>query len=269
MNRILIIDHDPAFSETITDLLKHEGFAVISMQDGIEGLQQVLGSEAGYDLILLDTLLPGMNGFEVLEHIRSKSDTPVILLADPSQRTLQSTGLELGADDFLIKPCNPRELLARIRAILRRTKIYIRNEVMPAAGKIVLGDIELDAGTRVVRRNGEKLQLTSTEFNFLQIMIRSAGHIVSREHLALSVLGHELSAGDGVAVTDENALPAHATVPSEVLLFDLGLRALDRPGHHLGLDRHVVGQVQPVEHRLQRGAVEPAHELVAQRQVKA
>jgi DNA-binding response OmpR family regulator len=196
MNRILIIDHDPAFSEAITDCLKDEGFAVISMQDGVDGLQQVLGSEAGYDMILLDTLLPDMNGFEVLEQIRSRLDTPVILLADPSQKTLEAIGLELGADDFLLKPCNPRELLARIRAILRRTKIYIRNQAMPALRRIVVGDIELDAATRVVRRDGERLRLTSTEFDFLEMLMRSAGHIVSREHLALSILGHELGAYD-------------------------------------------------------------------------
>ncbi len=196
MDRILIMDRDRAFCETIADCLKPEGFEVISIHDGIDGLQQVLEPGAGYDLILLDTLLSGMNRFDVLQSIRSKLDTPVILLAAPSQSTLHVIGLELGADDFLVKPGNPRELVARIRAVLRRTKSSVRNQVMPAPGRIVLGDIDVDPGTRVVCRNGERLRLTSTEFNFLEILIKAAGHIVSREQLARSVLGRDLGALD-------------------------------------------------------------------------
>jgi two-component system response regulator CpxR len=196
MSRILIIDQDPAFCEAIANYLKPEGFEVTSMHDDGDALRQAFAPEAGYDLILLDAGLPGTNGLEVLERIRSRLDTPVILLADHSKRMLHVVGLELGADDFLVKPCNQRELLAKIRAILRRTKDYLKEEVRQAPARIVLGDIELDAGTRVVRRNGEKVQLTAAEFNLLEILIRAAGHVVSREQLAQNVLGRELGAYD-------------------------------------------------------------------------
>jgi two-component system response regulator CpxR len=196
MTRILVIDQDLAFCETITNCLKPEKFEVTSLHDGKAGLQQALAPEAGYDVILLNTVLPDMNGFEILQRIRSTLVTPVIMLTGPSQIMLHILGLEAGADDFLVKPCNPRELLARIRVILRRMKNSFKDEVRQAPGRVVLGDIELDAGTRVVRRNGEEVQLTSTEFNFLEILIRAAGHIVSREQLALSVLGRELGAYD-------------------------------------------------------------------------
>ncbi len=196
MNRILIIDNDAASCEMITDCLKHEGFEVISIHDWKDGLKRVLAQETVCDLILLDTVLPGMNGFDVLQTIRSTRDTPVVMLTVENQKSLDIVRLERGADDFLVKPFNPRELIAKIRAILRRTKNYLMSQVNHVPGRIALGDVELDAGTRVVRRNGEQLQLTFAEFSFLEILIRAAGHVVSREQLALLVLGRELAAYD-------------------------------------------------------------------------
>jgi len=196
MHRALLIDNDPASSQTIADCLDHEGFTVISAHDGKEGLQLALAPDERYDLIMLYTLLPDMNGFELLQRIRSRLDTPVILLAAPDQRMLHVIGLELGADDFLIKPCNPGELRARVRAILRRTKNNLGEVLRYAHGTIVLGDIELDVGSHVVRRNGEKLHLTSAEFSFLEMLIRAAGHVVSREQLARRVLGRDLGPYD-------------------------------------------------------------------------
>jgi len=196
MYRILIIDDDPAFCETIADYLRPKGFEVTLTHDGRECLEQLLASGRSYDLVLLDISISGRKGLEVLQRIRSALDTPVIMLTGPGQRMLHVVGLETGADDFLVKSCSPRELLAKARAILRRTKDFIKNEVRPVPGRIVVGDIELDPGSRVVLRNGEKLQLTSAEFNFLEMLLKAAGHVVSRELLAKSVLGRELGAYD-------------------------------------------------------------------------
>ena len=196
MDRILIIDDDQEFCAIIADYLLHEGFEVTSTRDGTDGLQRLFASKGSYDLVLLDLILPGMNGFEVLQRIRSGLDTPVVVLTGPGKRMLNVVGLEVGADDFLVKPCSPRELLAKIRAILRRTKNLVKDGVGAEPARIVLGDIELDAGSRVVLRNGEKLRLTSAEFNFLEIFLKAAGRVVSRELLAKNVLGRDLDAYD-------------------------------------------------------------------------
>ena len=160
MNRILIIDSDPAFCEMIADYCEAEGFEVALAYVGNEGVQQAI--EGGYDLVLLAVVLPGTNGLDVLQGIRSKLDTPVILLANPAQRKLHAAGLELGADDFVEKSVEPRVLLARIRALIRRTKSHHRDDLRPTPGRMVLGDIELDAGARAVRRNGERLTTDSS-----------------------------------------------------------------------------------------------------------
>ncbi|MFZ0928283.1 MAG: response regulator transcription factor [Syntrophobacteraceae bacterium] len=197
MRRLLVIDDDMGFCEMMADYLKPEGFEVISIYNGMDALKQVLtAAKDEYDLILLDITLPGMNGFEILQRIRSRQNTPVIMLTGRTQSIDSIVGLEIGADDFLLKPCNPRELLARVRAILRRTTNNLNEEVRPASERITLGDIELDGGSRIVRRNGEELQLTSIEFSFLEILLRTAGYIVTREQLAQSALGRNLGAYD-------------------------------------------------------------------------
>ncbi len=178
----------------IADYCEAEGFEVALAYVGNEGVQQAI--EGGYDLVLLAVVLPGTNGLDVLQGIRSKLDTPVILLANPAQRKLHAAGLELGADDFVEKSVEPRVLLARIRALIRRTKSHHRDDLRPTPGRMILGDIELDAGGRTVRRNEERLRLTSVEFDLMEILIRAAGHVVSREHLSQSVLGHEIGAYD-------------------------------------------------------------------------
>lgn len=196
MNHLLVVDDDAVFCEIIADYLKPEGFEVTSIHNGRDALQQVLAGEGKYDLVMLDIMLPGMNGFEVLQRIRSRLETPVIMLTGRNQKIDRIVGLEIGADDFLVKPCDLRELLARLRAILRRTQNSLKNEIMPAPERIVIGDIELDAGTRVVRRNREQIHLTSVEFSFLEILLRVAGHVVTREELARGALGRDLGAYD-------------------------------------------------------------------------
>ncbi len=194
MDHLLIVDDDAAFCEMIADYLKPEGFKVTSIHNGRDALQLVLSFEDRYDLILLDIMLPGMNGFEVLQRIRSRINTPVIMLSDRNQKIDCIVGLEIGADDLLVKPCNLRELLARVRAIFRRTKKTLKDEIKPLHERIVIGDIELDAGLRVVVRDGEEIRLTAVEFSFLETLLRAAGSLVTREQLAWSVLGRDLSA---------------------------------------------------------------------------
>ena len=196
MGSLLLIDEDARSCREIADYLGAEGFETASIHDGGEALGAILtltGKE--YDLILLDLELPGANGFEVLRAIRSRHNTPVILVAANTRSVDCIVGLENGADDFMAKPIDPRELLARVRAILRRAAKVSRAGPR-ASDRIILGDIELDAGSRIVRRNGEELQLTAAEFSFLELLVRAAGHVVSRELLARNGLGRDLGACD-------------------------------------------------------------------------
>jgi DNA-binding response OmpR family regulator len=197
MSRLLVIDDDIELCELLSDYLKPEGFQITAVHDGKQGLQTALSGAEDFDLIVLDIMLPGMNGFEVLQRLRSQLDTPVLMLTARDEEVDRIVGLEMGADDYLPKPFNPRELVARARAILRRTRNRQEKGSTPfIPEKITVGDIELDMGTRVVRRDGEVLELTSVEFNILEVLLRAAGHVVTREQLAESVLGRPLTAYD-------------------------------------------------------------------------
>jgi two-component system response regulator CpxR len=197
MSRILVIDDDIELCELLTDYLRPEGFEVTPVHDGVQGLQAAISQAGRYDLIVLDVMLPGMNGFDVLRRLRSQSDTPVLMLTARDEEVDRIVGLEMGADDYLSKPFNPRELIARARAILRRTKDRHDQGAAPfSPTRITIGDIELDTGTRVALRDGEQLDLTFVEFSFLEILLRAAGHVVTREQLAEGVLGRSLAAYD-------------------------------------------------------------------------
>jgi two-component system response regulator CpxR len=196
MYRLLLVDDDPAFCEMLTDFLGAQPFELASVHNGRDALRHVLASARDeYDLILLETMLPALDGFDVLRTIRSRQNTPVIMVTSSTRIADCILGLESGADDYIIKPFDPRELLARIRAVLRRA------EKLPAITsrgqhRIVLGDIELDVGSRLVRRNGKELRLTSAEFAFLEVLLRAAGQVVSRDMLARTALGRDLGACD-------------------------------------------------------------------------
>lgn len=197
MSRILIIDDDTELCELLADYLKPEGFAISAVHDGERGLQRAISEAGEYDLIVLDIMLPGMNGFEVLQRLRSQLDTPVLMLTARDEEVDRIVGLEMGADDYLPKPFNPRELIARARAILRRTKDRHDRSSSPFTPEtICVGDVELDTGSRIVRRNGERIDLTSVEFGCLEMLLRAAGHVVTREQLAEGVLGRSLTAFD-------------------------------------------------------------------------
>src|SRR5277367_6791965 len=179
VERILVIDDDAELCSLVSEYLAPEGFEVDGLHDGTRGLEKAL--TGNYLLVVLDVMLPGLNGLDVLRRLRKTSRIPVLLLTARGEDVDRIVGLEIGADDYLPKPFNPRELVARIRAILRRTKEAPSEGHIPEA--IQVGDIELDPATRVVLRDGMPLELTSVEFNLLQVLLQEAGRVVTREHL--------------------------------------------------------------------------------------
>ncbi|HEY0656840.1 MAG TPA: response regulator [Pyrinomonadaceae bacterium] len=197
MNRILIIDDDEDLCELVSEYLTVEGFAPVSVHDGEIGLQKALSET--FDLVTLDVMLPKKNGFDVLRELRETSKLPVLMLTARGDDVERIVGLESGADDYLAKPFNPRELVARIRAILRRVQIEEEHEL--AAGektseKINVDDLEISASGRSARRDGEDLNLTSVEFELLLALVKEAGTIVKKEDLSRTVLERDLSPYD-------------------------------------------------------------------------
>lgn len=193
MDRILVIDDDTELCELLTDYLAGQGFAVDAVHEGRQGAEQALAGNC--ELVVLDVMLPGMDGFDVLRRIRSESRVPVIMLTARGDDIDRIVGLELGADDYLPKPFNPRELVARIRAIQRRSAGN-RPVASAAPAELRVGDVTLCPTSRQVRRDGETIDLTSVEFNLLEVLLARAGQVVDRETLVEEVLGRRLSAYD-------------------------------------------------------------------------
>src|SRR6202035_2008580 len=192
MDHVLVVDDDIELCALVQEYLTAEGFSLKAVHDGEQGLQQALTGD--YSLVVLDVMLPGINGFEVLRRIRSVSKIPVLLLTARGEDVDRIVGLEIGADDYLPKPFNPRELVARIRAVLRRTR---SDKSAAAAPDIVrVGEIELDPAERSVRRDGQLVDLTSVEFNLLEVLLREAGRVVPRERLVNAVLSRKFSPFD-------------------------------------------------------------------------
>lgn len=174
---ILIIDDDAELCGLLGEFLQREGYSVECEHEGNRGLQRAL--QAGIDLIVLDVMLPGIDGFEILRRLRTQSKVPVVMLTARGEDVDRIVGLELGADDYLPKPFNPRELVARIRAVIRRY------EPRPAAPsqRLEVNGVVLDAGTREMTANGKRVDLTTFEFDILEQLMRSAGHVLSRDAL--------------------------------------------------------------------------------------
>src|SRR5437660_1023454 len=191
VDRILVIDDDVELCTLVGEYLAPEGFLVECAHDGKRGLEAAVTGE--HLLVVLDVMLPGMNGFDVLRRIRGKSRVPVLLLTARGEDVDRIVGLEIGADDYLPKPFNPRELVARIRAILRRSHKG-REQDVPEV--IRVGDVELDPATRSVLHRGKPVDLTSVEFALLQVLLREAGRVVTREALVDEVLGRKFSPFD-------------------------------------------------------------------------
>lgn len=191
MARVLIIDDDVELCRLLAERFSAEDFSIEAIQNGQHGLEQILSHD--YALVILDLMLPGMKGLDVLRHVRKWSAVPVLILTARGEDVDRILGLELGADDYLPKPFNPRELIARIRAILRRTT-QVKNAVNP----LVVDDIRLDSNAREVWVKESHLDLTSAEFNLLETLLHHAGHVVTREHLTEVVLGRKLGPFDRV-----------------------------------------------------------------------
>jgi two-component system, OmpR family, response regulator CpxR len=191
VDRILVIDDDVELCSLVSEYLRPEGFQVECVHDGRSGLTRALSGD--FLIAVLDVMLPGMNGFDVLRRIRDTSKLPVLLLTARGEDVDRIVGLEIGADDYLPKPFNPRELVARIRAVLRRTQGQGEATVPDV---IRVGDVELDPATRTVHHQGKPVELTSVEFGLLQVLLREAGRVVTREALVDEVLGRKFSPFD-------------------------------------------------------------------------
>ena len=191
---ILVIDDDLELCKLVSRFLGAEGFKVQAVQTSSHGVERALSGQ--YDLVVLDVMLPGMDGFEVLRRIRAKSPTPVLMLTARGDDLDRILGLEIGADDYLPKPFNTRELAARVRAILRRAKSATTGSTLNGTTPITIGDLELNSGARTVRLGGELVNLTTVEFDLLERLLKAAGRVVGREELTKEVLGREFSPFD-------------------------------------------------------------------------
>src|SRR5215204_1720724 len=193
MSKVLIIDDDEELCDLVSEFLTVEGFETSAVHDGAAGLERALSGE--YDLAILDVMMPKLNGFDVLRNLREKSGLPVLMLTARGDDVERIVGLEIGADDYLPKPFNPRELAARLRAILRRAAATEEADHSQVE-KISADYLELSASSRSVKRNGQELPVTSVEFDLLSALLREAGRVVKKEDLSENVLERRLSPYD-------------------------------------------------------------------------
>jgi two-component system response regulator CpxR len=189
MERVLVVDDDAELCRLVTRYLAREGFEISWAAGGAVGVERAL--TGSYSLVLLDVMMPETDGFEVLRRIRQQSRIPVLMLTARGDTHDRIRGLEMGADDYLPKPFDPAELVARIRAILRRS-----SPQRPVSAAVAVGDIELDEGARTVLRSDKPVDLTTVEFDLLAALMRVAGSTVKREDLVRNVLGREFSPFD-------------------------------------------------------------------------
>lgn len=194
MARILLADDDTELGDMLADYLGREGFEVELAHDGSTALARALADE--YDLLILDIMMPGRNGFDVLRELRTHSMLPVLILTARGDDVDSIVGLELGADDYLAKPSNPRVLAARIRAILRRVEAQAESGGDGTRSRIALNDIVIHSGSRAVECAGKPLSMTSTEFSLLHVLLDEAGNVVSKAVLSERALGRKLSRYD-------------------------------------------------------------------------
>lgn len=188
----MIIDDDEELCELVSEYLGVEGFEVECVNDGESGLKAALSGE--HDMAILDVMLPKMNGFDVLRNLREQSKLPVIMLTARGDDMERIVGLEIGADDYLPKPFNPRELAARLRAILRRSTVTTNGSEAPE--KIEIDGIHLSPASRTATLDGAELNLTSVEFALLHELLKEAGRVVKKDDLSESVLERKLSPYD-------------------------------------------------------------------------
>jgi two-component system OmpR family response regulator/two-component system response regulator CpxR len=190
--KVLLIDDDVELVEMLKAYLDREGIAVTAAHDGEQGLDAALSGD--FEIVVLDVMMPRLNGIETLRRIRMKSPVPILMLTARGDDTDRIIGLELGADDYVAKPCSPRELTARIRAILRRTQVTTLQGESPQF--LYVGGLKMWPTQRRAEWHGVNLQLTSTEFNLLEILVRNAGQPVSKKILSEQGLGRPLARFD-------------------------------------------------------------------------
>jgi DNA-binding response OmpR family regulator len=189
---VLLIEDDQRLAELTREYLERHGVVVSWEGDGARGLQTALGHR--FDAVLLDLMLPGLDGIQVCRRLRERSDVPILMLTARGEEADRVLGLELGADDYLPKPFSPRELLARLRAAVRRA----RGQAGPARGVLAVGDLRLDPGDRSVHLAGRALELTGYEFELLRALVERAGRVLGREQLI------ELAGGDPAEAFDRS-----------------------------------------------------------------
>ena len=187
MQQILVIDNDIALCQLVTEYLEPNGYKVETVYDGTTGVERALSGE--HALAVLDHTLPDMTGLELLRRVRAHSRLPIVVLSARGDDIERITGLQIGADDYLAKPFNPLELVARIEAVLRRIQI----DLEPKPGNMVVGDLEIDSLTRTVRRAGEIVKLTFIEYSLLTQLLSTPGQILERARIVKEVLHRDLS----------------------------------------------------------------------------
>lgn len=185
MTRILVVEDEESFSETLSFMLRREGFEVAIAVDGHQAIEEF--DRHGADLVLLDLMLPGISGTEVCRQIRSKSIVPIIMLTAKDGEVDKVVGLELGADDYVTKPFSARELLARIRAVLRRNGEIA--ELLPVV--VEAGPVRLDIDRHIVSVRGEQVPMPLKEFDLLEVLVRNSGRVITRSQLIDRVWGHD------------------------------------------------------------------------------
>lgn len=189
--KVLLVDDDVELADMLRDYLKQEGFEVTVVHNGEAGIAE---AQRGYhDIAVLDVMMPGKSGIDVLIQIRAQGAMPVLMLTAKGDDTDRIVGLELGADDYVPKPCTPRELTARIRAILRRSGV---TEATPSTSPVNVGSLSIWSDQRRAEWAGKPLVLTSSEFNILEVLARSVGHVVSKSTLSELALGRTLARFD-------------------------------------------------------------------------
>ncbi|MDX2152940.1 MAG: response regulator transcription factor [Bryobacteraceae bacterium] len=189
--RLLLIDDDTELCSLLAEFLSREGFHISCVHDGARGLAEAVRETP--DLVVLDVMLPSLDGFEILRRLRAQSRVPVLMLSARDEDVDRIVGLELGADDYLAKPFNPRELAARIRAILRRAA---PREDGDGRGRVEVNGLVLDPATREVSVEGRRVELTTFEFDILELLMRSAGRVLSRDALMESLYNRKATPFD-------------------------------------------------------------------------
>lgn len=193
MAKLLLADDDIELCQLLKEYLSHEGFEIALAHDGATAAKMIL--DDSFDLMVLDVMLPNLNGFDVLKEVRKESQIPILMLTARGDEIDRIVGLELGADDYIGKPCNPRELTARIRSILRRTE-NIYNSKSKKLESVHIVDVYINPASREVLLNNEVVKLTATEFDILYLLVTQAGQLVSRDDLSEDCLGRRLEAYD-------------------------------------------------------------------------